>query len=111
LLPHNEAVVLVVDLVESVRLMQQDEQGVIERWHAFLHQARGEVLPRQGGRLVKSLGDGLMAEFEKPSRAVAAALALHELLARGNVGLAGEHHMFLRAALHSTRVYADDLDI
>lgn len=109
--PRSEAVVLVVDLVESVRLMQLDEAGAVERWRAFLHGARTEVLPRQRGRLVKSLGDGFMAEFESPSAAAAAALALHDLAGQVNVGLASERQMFLRAALHCTHVYADDDDI
>jgi adenylate cyclase len=111
LLPRNEAVVLVVDLVESVRLMQANEQEAVERWHSFLRRARDEVLPQQGGRLVKSLGDGLMAEFQSPSRAVVAALALHALLAEASIGFPEDRQMFLRAALHTTRIYADDLDI
>jgi len=111
LLPRNEAVVLVVDLVESVRLMQLNEREAVERWRTFVQHAREEVLPRQGGRLVKSLGDGLMVEFENPSRAVVATLALHDLLAQASVDLPSDQQMFLRAALHTTRVYADDLDI
>jgi adenylate cyclase len=111
LLPRNEAVVLVVDLVESVRLMQLDEREAVQRWRAFVRRARDEILPRQGGRLVKSLGDGLMAEFESPSRAIAATLGLHELLAQVSADVADDQKMFLRAALHTTRVYVDDLDI
>jgi adenylate cyclase len=111
LLPRNEAVVLVIDLVESVRLMQANEQDTIERWRNFVRRSRDEVLPRHGGRLVKSLGDGLLAEFENPSRAVVAALALHSLLAEASVGVPDDRRMFLRAALHTTRVYTDELDI
>ena len=55
--------VLVVDVVESVRLMQDDEVGTIHRWRAFVDRVANQMLPKHDGRLVKSLGDGLMLEF------------------------------------------------
>ena len=55
--------IVVVDVVESVRLMQEDESGFIDRWRRFVNQVRTEVLPAHGGRLVKSLGDGMLLEF------------------------------------------------
>ena len=51
--------IVVVDVVESVRLMQEDESGFIDRWRRFVHEVRTEVLPVHGGRMVKSLGDGM----------------------------------------------------
>ena len=55
---RQTAVVLVVDVVESVRLMQTDEASVVQRWSQTVHQVRDVILPRRHGRLVKSLGDG-----------------------------------------------------
>ena len=52
--------VLVADVVESVRLMQEDESGTVQRWRAFVDHVVHRLLPGQDGRLVKSLGDGLM---------------------------------------------------
>ena len=57
--------VLVVDVVESVRLMQEDEAGTVQRWRAFVDHVVHRLLPGQDGRLVKSLGDGLMLEFSR----------------------------------------------
>ncbi len=65
-LPSRYAIILVVDLVESVRLMQEDEAGVIQRWQTFSTTSTKPRYPL-GGRLVKNLGDGLMAEF-RPRR-------------------------------------------
>ena len=67
---HQYKVVLVIDLVESVHLMAANEAAVVERWMGFMRHAEHDVLPRQNGRLVKSLGDGLLAEFDHPSQAV-----------------------------------------
>ena len=68
--------IVVVDVVESVRLMQEDESGFIDRWRRFVNQVRTEVLPAHGGRMVKSLGDGMLLEFERVPQAVAAAIDL-----------------------------------
>ena len=56
--------VVVVDLVESVRLIEQHEEDAVHRWQALVSEVVATLLPRHGGRLVKSLGDGLMLEFE-----------------------------------------------
>ena len=49
--------IVVVDVVESVRLMQEHEDDVIDRWRRFVAEVRDEVLPKYGGHMVKSLGD------------------------------------------------------
>lgn len=81
LLLREAQAVLVVDMVESVRLMQRHEDAVIRRWRAFLQQARQQVLGTHGGRWVKSLGDGLLLSFPAVPQAVAASFELHRLAA------------------------------
>ena len=54
--------VVVVDLVESVRLMLANESDVIDRWQRFIAAAGRGVMGR--GRIVKSLGDGLLLAFD-----------------------------------------------
>src|SRR5260370_34483459 len=63
-LVRQETVVLLVDLVESVRLMQEHEAFTVRRWADFVRIVTAEILPRHRGVLVKSLGDGLLACFE-----------------------------------------------
>src|SRR5262245_54834210 len=41
------------------------------------------IVAQHGGSLVKTLGDGLMAVFPRPSQGVAAADEMHDALARG----------------------------
>jgi adenylate cyclase len=98
--------IVVVDVVESVRLMQEDEAGFIERWRRFVHAVRTEVLPKFGGRLVKSLGDGMLLTFETAREAVAAAAAIQST---------GDHihpqGIELRIGIHVSDVVADELDI
>jgi adenylate cyclase len=110
-LPRLLKVVLVVDLVESVRMMHNDEAGVVSLWREFVHEARATVLPAHSGRLVKSLGDGLMAEFDLVPSAIQASQALHALMEKLNKQKKYAEPLQLRAGLHSTQVYVDDIDI
>ncbi len=118
--PHGQAVelppvqhktVLVIDLVESVRLMAHNEEQVVRLWRGFVHHATTEVFPLHGGRLVKSLGDGLLAEFEHPAQAVRAAMALHRHFDSANQNLPAAQQLHLRAGLNATQLYIDDNDI
>jgi adenylate cyclase len=111
LLPLRQKVVLVMDLVESVRLMAANELAVIEHWRGFIRHVTQTVLPQHGGRLVKSLGDGIMAEFDSARAATHAALQLHRHFDAANRELPPDQKRYLRAGLNSTHVYVDDLDI
>ena len=96
--------IVVVDVVESVRLMQEDEAGFIGRWRRFVHHVRTELLPMYGGRLVKSLGDGMLLEFEAAPQAMAAALRMQSIAAQFSP-------LSLRIGAHVSDVVVDDLDL
>lgn len=110
-LVRRSQVVLVMDLVESVRLMEAHEPAVVELLRSFVRHAQVEVLPAHGGRLVKSTGDGIMAEFSAVAPAAAAARQLHRYFDGFNSGVPPEQQMYMRAGLNVTHLYADDLDI
>ncbi len=110
-LPRSQKVVLVIDLVESVRLMSADEAGTVARWHSFVQTAQNHTIPAHRGRLVKSLGDGLMVEFEQARDAVNAAQNLHGVINLANAGLQADHQMHLRAGINTTHVFTDNNDI
>src|SRR5262249_43336462 len=55
-LHRSRRAIVVVDVVESVRLMQAHEDDHIDRWRRFVDEVRTDLLPAHGGRLVKSLG-------------------------------------------------------
>jgi len=103
--------VLFADLVESVRLMQEDEAGTIQRWRAFVDRVGHQLLPGLDGRLVKSLGDGLMLEFPRVNTAVGTAFAMQEAIASINPVLTPERRLHLRIGIHVSPVVADEHDI
>ncbi len=110
-LRKERRVVVFADLVESVRLMQYGEADAIQRWLHFAAQARGHIVPRHGGNLVRTAGDGLMMEFATAPGAVAAAFELHASLVHYNDGVTPEQSMWLRVGLHVTDAVAADNDL
>ncbi len=90
------ATVLFTDIVASTE--RASELGD-RRWRELLevHDDLGRRLVEQwGGRVVKSTGDGLLATFDGPGRAIACAAALREQL--------GDIDLQIRAGLHAGEV-------
>lgn len=90
------ATVLFTDIVDST--MSASHHGD-QRWTELLErhdQAARSLIVGHGGRLVKTTGDGVLATFDGPSRAVDCARRLHTAMA--DVGLA------VRAGLHTGEI-------
>lgn len=104
-------VVLVVDLVESVRLMANHEAEVVARWSAFVDDAARRVLPKHKGRLVKSLGDGLLVQFDEAADAVRTAMELHTFFAPSNHMLPADQKLHLRAGINASHLYVGEHDV
>lgn len=103
-------VIAVADVVESVRLMEQDEHAFIQRWHGFVGFVQ-QQLPGESGRMHKSLGDGLMLEFSEPQGCIRAAHAMQAWFREGNAGLPADQHVHLRIGAHIAEFIADEYDI
>lgn len=101
---------LVMDVTESVRLMEQDEEDFVRRWRDFVEQAE-KRLRLYDGRLVRSFGDGLAIEFEDARSCVYAAFALQDLSRKCHEGQAEERHMHMRMGAHLTEFAGDAQDI
>lgn len=102
--------IVFADLVESVRLMQDHEADAIDRWRRFVGDVRERLLPALGGRLVRTAGDGLLIECERPAPAVAAAFAVHGALHALNEGRPADEHMRLRVGIHHAEVLFDEFE-
>lgn len=103
--------IVVVDVVESVRLMQAYEVDVIDRWRRFVAEVRSQVLPRHGGRLVKSLGDGMLLVFDTVRPAAAAAFDMQQRVRAYNAARSADALMLLRMGANVAEVVVDELDI
>ena len=83
-LSRSMSTVLFADVVDSVRLVEADEERTIRRWLAFVDQIETELARSGSGRIVKKIGDGLMMEFDDPSQAVRCAIDMRDRLNAGN---------------------------
>ena len=81
---RDKAAILFVDVSGSTRYFERHGEVA---GHAMLARCFGIVVPeieRHGGRVVKPLGDGLLAVFDRASGLVAAARALHLAIDNAN---------------------------
>lgn len=100
-----------MDLVESVRLMEEYEESTVQRWLELVRVVENDILPSHQGRLVKSLGDGLMLEFSSVFPAVKAAFAVQHACADANIGSPPRQHLLLRTGAHVGHLIAGDHDV
>jgi adenylate cyclase len=103
--------VLFVDVVESVRLIQLDQEGTIQRWRNFITEVTQEELPPRHGRMVKPLGDGMLVEFESAIDAVECAIAIQARIERGEAAVPADRRIRLRMGIHLADVIIDDIDV
>jgi adenylate cyclase len=109
--PRNLRLVMVVDLMESVRLIQQFEKTTIERWIQFAEYAQQTLLPNYNARCVKSLGDGMLLELRAIPNCAQLAIDLHAYFAALNSKLPSEEQMWLRIGCHWCEVFQGKQDI
>jgi class 3 adenylate cyclase len=100
------AAVWFADLVGYTRLCQQNEPEALRLWHVFKGVAR-TVVDRHGGRLVKFLGDGAMAEFASSDAAVRAASGLLRAFA-ATVEAEALHANGIRVGVHVGDIVVTD---
>ena len=62
------AAILVCDIVGYSRLMGADETGTLRRLKALRREVLDPAIAAAHGRLVKTMGDGLLVEFPSPVR-------------------------------------------
>ncbi|HVZ79202.1 MAG TPA: adenylate/guanylate cyclase domain-containing protein [bacterium] len=101
-------------------IMFTDIQGFTrlteERGDAYSNEVRrthdgilGPIIERGGaGRIIKHIGDAVMAVFSEPSTAVARALEIQEALRRYNDSRPGEPPLLVRIGLHMGQVTVED---
>ena len=92
------SVFLMTDVVGSTALWESHEQAmpaVLERHDEIVHRAVAAV----GGRVFKHTGDGMIAVFDEPAPAIAAARDACAGLATESWAIPGE--LRIRSSLHS----------
>jgi TolB-like protein len=105
------AAILAADVAGYSRLIGADEQGTLAR----LKRTRGELIDPaiavHGGRVVKTTGDGLLAEFGSTVDALRCAQEIQADLRQQNVELAPDNRTEFRIGIHQGDIVIDEGDI
>jgi adenylate cyclase len=81
------AAILAADVVGYSALMQRAEEATYAEFERLKREVIEPGLSRHDGRLIKTTGDGALAEFASPSAAVRCAMEIQESIASGRSSL------------------------
>jgi class 3 adenylate cyclase/TolB-like protein len=104
------SVIVCADVVGYSRLMGSDELGTLTALKAH-REAIDPLFAEEGGRLVKTTGDGLLLEFPSAFHAVRASLNVQRLMAERNTAVPEDKRLVFRMGVHLGDVIVDDGDI
>ncbi len=105
------AAVLLADIVGFSRLMEMDEDGVLTRQKLHNKELIGPEIARHRGRIVKTTGDGMLAEFSSAQDAVRCAIDIQIGMTSREVGQDEERRIRYRIGINLADVVFDDGDI
>jgi adenylate cyclase len=78
------AAILAADVAGYCRLMSADEAGTLAALQAHRSEVISPSIARHHGRIVKLIGDGILAEFESVVEAVECAVEVQRTMAERN---------------------------
>ncbi len=80
------AAIVSADVVGYSRLMGVDETGTLQRLNAHRSELIDLKIVEHGGRIVKTMGDGLLLEFPSVVNAIQCSLEVQQGMAERNEG-------------------------
>jgi len=105
------AAVLAADIAGYSRLMGSDEEGTLARLKAVRKTLVDPAIAAHRGRIVKTTGDGLMAEFASAVDAARCAVEIQREMAERNASVPPELRIEFRIGIHVGDIIIDDNDI
>jgi len=103
--------ILAADVVGYSRLMEQDEAGTMALLRARRHEVLMPAVARQGGRVFKVMGDGVLIEFTSVVNAVECAIELQKAMQAQNAALPVHQHILLRIGINLGDVMVEGSDL
>ena len=104
--------ILAADMVGYSRLMEADEIGTIERHKAHRRDVIDPAFAEHNGRIVKTTGDGLLAEFPSVVEAVQCAVAIQRVMEGHEADVSENRRIRYRIGINLGDIIIDDaLDV
>ncbi|TBZ08529.1 tetratricopeptide repeat protein [Rhizobium leguminosarum bv. viciae] len=105
------AAVLIADVVGYSRMSEIDEEGTRIRFHTDLHELFEPKIATHHGRLIKTMGDGILVEFHSVVDALRCAVKIQQQKAERNAALRPEQRMLFRIGVNLGDVIVEGEDI
>jgi adenylate cyclase len=105
------AAILAADVAGYSLLMGADEEGTLARLNAHRRALVDPKIAEHGGRIVKTTGDGLLAEFPSVVDAVRCAVELQRGMAERNIAVPAAERIEFRIGINLGDVIVEDCDI
>lgn len=105
------AAILAADVVGYSRLMREDEEGTLAVLTAHRVELIEPCIAEHRGRVVKTTGDGLLAEFASVLDAVRSAIALQEGMRERNADIPEDRRIEFRIGVNLGDVIVQDDDV
>ncbi len=105
------AAILAADVVGYSRLIGADETGTLTMLRSLRKELVEPTLKRHHGRVVKLMGDGLLAEFASVVDAVAAAVEIQEATPERSAHLPEDRRIALRIGVNIGDIAVEDGDL
>ncbi len=105
------AAILAADVVGYSRLMGEDEAGTLERLKSLRRELVQPKIAEGRGRIVKLMGDGLLAEFPSVVEAVQCAVDIQQDMVAREADLPDEHRIRLRIGVNLGDIIVEGSDI
>lgn len=103
--------IFAADVVGYTRLMRADEQLTLERLKALREELVQPEIERHGGRIVKLIGDGLLAEFPSVVSAVQCAVVIQKAMNEREPDLSQDRRIMLRIGVNMGDIIVEGSDI
>ena len=105
------AAILAADVVGYSRLVRNDEAGTLAALRAHREELIEPQVARHEGRIVKLMGDGLLAEFPSAVNAVMAAIEIQSAIAERNAGVPERGRIRYRIGINIGDIVVEGQDI
>ena len=109
--PRRLVAILAADVVGYSRLVGEDEEGTIARLKDLITSLFDPKIAQHGGRVVKTMGDGLLIEFDSAVAAARCAVEVQEALHLHNVDVPEQQHITFRVGINVGDIIVDGDDI
>jgi adenylate cyclase len=105
------AAIFAADVVGYSRLIGADEEGTLERLKAHRRELIDPKIAEHQGRIVKTMGDGVLVEFASPVKAVRCAIEVQHGMVDRNADVPQERRIEFRIGINLGDVIVEEGDI